>query len=1162
MALDAEGAELDAANAGAAGGAAAAAGGGGGGGGGGSPAPVVPCKWDLFVKVHSQERFWPKDSFKIKVCDRKDTGELGGLAFQQQIQLTSKDSPEAHFCGSGTKHYGVTATVQDLTKEKDWKLAAGKTSKAPLDHNNVPVTLHNGDNHARAKHVNLYIRHPLQVHLQMKFKDPQNKILLFPENFPVQVFAGKSPGKKILDVKTEPNGLLEFEMDRAYNWFTLNFGGKKLLISNGDGSKITCDVKDWKDKQTLADAKAKFFSPPTQWGLIESDWQFSENPKYIDTTDSYKPAEGKIYIFDPPTKNWVRRIGETGAPIGITLDPHWQFLRFEYFDRYFGHTDHNHERVNTPTLFVEGYWSANAKNRDREGGGFWTLNPANRQTSVHCLPWIRQKDGAGGDKKRPDQHALIMFEAKAGTFSTSVDKDTRKIEVLSPTKDKARLKPSADRLKLYDIPSIWKSTNYFARYKDASGKFPGKFYEDWDDAGHLKSRDSSKPMIFSLDDVVLTNAGANTLKFAATDLFSVFYHRFKQLYNEAANVSHIGVYQPGAVEPLDSGVLKGKDFNYLVDYPNWVRMVAGRSCLFDVFDRRTSGAVIGARAGIRYYNPAASGAGPGAAVPSAGTIKKDYFVIKPYYQATYPDFQAQFLPEPSSPSELDGRFDMVILRCCDHDGDKELFINMSYFRFLYNFLANSTLTGNAAGQKQYAHDCATNLMKRWNGKDAAGANNQRAELRPQDGTSKLWGESIFFVQTVTKNIEAHFKMNVQNIALAGGRASMGSGDGMGQVDDNDFQPTNAFGDPLDFVLAHEFGHGASLPDEYGEWWYNCSDNGPGILCNTPGDPFVEEGSRGDFVPGGPAVGLTSGFGLMNMAVQVRNRYFWHNAEFARKHIDGLPFFVKHGPRVQYKVPGHPNYPNRTYTYWPVKSGISTTRGKHGKFDIYLHAAGEDDLTFTLLPNIWKFAGPVDGFLTLLHRIRLKMPPGFVATANPMPPPTLNTNATATQIRDAILNAIWALNGKFYASGAAKVKTDQGVKDVALSKAMVRFSPRLLIDPANMNPRDPNDTMANYTAVFNSLAARVGTQFRMNVVQSGKKAPAPGFNHGKFGLDLVVDLTQPIAVAAAALTGQTKQFFIEMLGGTFDPVNPNLKKEDLNGIAALVIKTNPAVGNLP
>jgi len=1125
----------------------------------GAAGPVQPCKWDLFVKVHSQERFWPKDSFKIQACNLTGTGDLGAAAYSQATTMTSKVSPEAHFCGSGTKHYGVTATVKDLKKEKDWILAAGAHSKAHLAKDYVPVTLVDGMSGVRGKHVDLFIRHPLEVHLQLKFKDPENRVLFFPENFPVQVFKGAT---KVLEVKTGAKGILDFEMDRKFDFFTLKFGGNKVLISNGDGTQLTTVLKEWKDKKDLEAAKAKFFSPPNQWALIESDWAFSENPKFIDGKVAYKANEAKVYIWDDPSKDWVRRIGEKGSPVVLTLDPHWQFLRYEFFDRYYGHSDHGHVRVNTPTLFIDGYWSKTGHDRKREGSGFWTLKEAQPKVSVHCLPWIRQKDNTGADQKRPDKKALIAFERPEHTFIESVDPTTRKLSIIDPSKNKARFDPSADRLKLYDLPTLWKSTNYFARYKDAAGKLPGKFFEQWDLPDHLKSRNANTPMVFSLDDVVLTNSSNQTIKFLNTDLFAVFYHRFKQAYNEAANVSHVGVYNPGVVEPLDSGTLKGSDFNYVTDYPNWVRLVAGRSCLFDVFDQRTKGSVTGARAGIRYFNPAVSGVGPGNATPNMGNIKKRYFVLRPYFSMVYPLFTVQFLPEPACPTEDDGRFDMALIRCCDRDGNKELFMNLSYFRFLYKYLVanpaanppvtGSALVGNAAGQKTYEHNAATNLMKRWNGADTA--DKDRAEFLPQDGVTKIHGEAIYYIQTVTKAAEAHYRMDVDNLAATNARAFMNSGNGTGSIDDLDFQPTNAFGDPLDFVFAHEFGHGTSLPDEYAEWWINCCDNGPGLPCNTPGDPFQEEGTSVDFTPNAVNKTLTSGWGMMNMAVKTRNRYFWHSAEWSHD-LTKVPFFVKLGARDHYKVPGHPSFPKRIYTYWPVKAKISKTLGNHGKMDVYLHVMGEDEFTVTVLPGIWKTAGPIDGMLSILHRMRIRFPTGIAATP--------------AQLRNAIRNAMIALSGKFFASGTADVKTDQGNKNIAINKAPVHFSPRFLIDPVdflidpNTNAAPTAKAKADYQANFNNLAANPGAQYNVKVIQSGPKAPAnPGFNRGKFGLDYIVDLTKPVAVATAALTAQAKKFYVEMLGVAFNPASPNIKTGDLQPIAALVIKTNPNVGNLP
>ena len=111
----------------------------------------------------------------------------------------------------------------------------------------------------------------------------------------------------------------------------------------------------------------------------------------------------------------------------MTLDPHWQFMRHEYFDRYYGHTDHGHERVNMPTTLIEGYWGTGAT-LDREGSSHWTLTPDDFKNSVHCLPWIRQKDATGAKAEKPDKNALIQFETPATTFAISSDAATRKYD--------------------------------------------------------------------------------------------------------------------------------------------------------------------------------------------------------------------------------------------------------------------------------------------------------------------------------------------------------------------------------------------------------------------------------------------------------------------------------------------------------------------------------------------------------------------------------------------------------------------------------------------------------------------------------------------------------------------------------------------------------------
>ena len=182
------------------------------------------------------------------------------------------------------------------------------------------------------------------------------------------------------------------------------------------------------------------------------------------------------------------------------------------------------------------------------------------------------------------------------------------------------------------MPVTWKSKGYWSRYLTAPKTWHVKFWEDWDQPGMFKSRVKTTPMVFSLDDIILSDSSAVPLQtLAKKDQFSVFYHRFKKDYDETANLTEEGVYMPDAAEPYFSNIeRKGAKFNYIADYPNWVRMVAGLAACFDAFDQRTSQDVFGARAAVRWYDPVASATAAGSNLAGQpADIAKKYFVIGP-----------------------------------------------------------------------------------------------------------------------------------------------------------------------------------------------------------------------------------------------------------------------------------------------------------------------------------------------------------------------------------------------------------------------------------------------------------------------------------------------------------------------------------------------------
>ena len=1096
---------------------------------------------EVFVKVHSHHKFWPTPSFDVQLC-AVPGGKLGAAAQSKSVKMTAKVSPEAHFKGNGTKSYGVTCTAPKIAKEADWELVSGPASTAKLANQYVPVAVSDGQCGAKAHHIDLHIRHPLFIYGQLKFKDPENKELTFPKGFPIHVYSGTNKvDTKVATLKADNDGKFDFELDRKWEWFTFKFGDKSF-ISNGNGKTTTTTLKAWGDRAKLEKNGEKFFGPPETWGLIESIWKFSKEPEYIDGTKAYKPDEGKIYVYDAKANNWVRRIGEKGAPIQMLLDPHWQFVRCEFFDRYYGHSDHGHERPNTPPMTIEGYWGPAGK-LAREGTSHWTLSADSVKDSVHCLPWIRQKDDTGKKSEKPDKDALIQFETDADTFVISTDAKTRKLGKV-PAGD-ARLKANADRLKLYDLPPVWKSKGYWARYLKGPNSYDGKFWEDWDQPGLLKSRSKKTPVIFSLDDIVLTDSANVPLALAKADKFAIFYHRFAKAYNEKANLNEEGVYMPDAKEPFFSNIeRKGAKFNYIADYPNWVRLVAGQSACFDAFDQRTSKDVFGARAAVRWYDPVTTGTPAGTAVAGwPADITKDYIVIGPEWGQKHALTTSPFKGA-ATPTQRIGRYDMVLVRCCDQLKGKELFLNMQYFRLNYNFLAAAPKNASkgAAGSAmagtpgtKFITDGLTALMKRWNGYDGA-SNPARTELLPQDKKALHQGEVIYFLQPAAALAGAHFRMDVFK-GTANDRAFMDSTNGVGQVTDNDFKADGSF-TADSFTLAHELGHGGSLPDEYGEWWERCNHFGPGVANNIPADPFCDEGRDFDLT-GSLYKGGATPYPMMTMAVEMRNRYFWHNAEYSRKHTT-IPLYTKtkHGSGSsyeEYKVPGHPNYPTETYTYWPVREKMNRASGKHGKVDIYLHSLGKEHFTQKLMPK-----GPWDGAVSVLIKIDLTVPAAM----------------NVQDVRDVIRNAILTFNQTFSTSGTTKTVTDGGSKNLTFTKVVFRFSPRFLI--SNVNPTQTSFLFggASYATDYAGWQGWIGTHFQATVVDNkGAKVPVPSAFAAAAGgaMNLGVDSSKAWKVA---LEADIQRLLPDMLGIALK--GAVITGGDLTPLAAAVIDKNAKV----
>ena len=78
----------------------------------------------------------------------------------------------------------------------------------------------------------------------------------------------------------------------------------------------------------------------------------------------------------------------------MVLNPNWQFLRFEFFDRFYGHSDHQNKRIGIPSIMLEGFRNKKAaagKNAKPDTQSNWMSNEADPLKSAQALPWIIQK---------------------------------------------------------------------------------------------------------------------------------------------------------------------------------------------------------------------------------------------------------------------------------------------------------------------------------------------------------------------------------------------------------------------------------------------------------------------------------------------------------------------------------------------------------------------------------------------------------------------------------------------------------------------------------------------------------------------------------------------------------------------------------------------------
>lgn len=963
----------------------------------------------------------------------------------------------------------------------------------------------------------------IEVFLKLTYIGPEDDKTehIFPPNFPVTVVWK--------DASTHPatvgqDGLVQFAVPRQQGSFTLKFDTADVYVSAGpagssgqDKTGATADIPD------LHKQGACFFKTPAQWTLKQSDWTAVAAPHY-DATN---------FLFNLPVGLFGVSLGSSGTPEGLKLDPHWTYVRFEFFDRYFGHSDHNHKRINIPASLVDG-WRSAPPATDPDTRSHWTIREDQNDKSVHAVPWILQfKDDRTADAK-PDKDIQLGFQTAASTFVISDSATSRTIDAVT---DADKLKPSADRLKLYDLPLKWKSQSYYTRFSDGTGEFFDKASTFEDKIKASTSADT--PLIFSLDDIVLTDATMQQVTLTANDSVAIFYHRFVQAA-EAGKTSPIGIYNfddAGTARYQTKLDMTGK--YYISDYPNWVRLVVSQQNLWDAFGERTAdrgtNQVVGARAAVRWID-STSGTPPAATVALGGKspsnmaagarTDKNFFSIQPFYEQRFNQTNLKY-SGPGSTQQGTGRYDMAVLRCCDHEDDKEVLFVLHYLRTLFNFLAPPK---NAASPQAYMDNVCFNVSGRWSGYEtvANAQNTVRTQILPQDDAKKVKGYVLWFLQPVlatlpNANTRAHFMVNIN---AGAGRAFMASGTGYGEFGSDCDAPEGSYA-VGSYTGAHEVGHGNSLPDEYCERWWGASYGELSFWCRLPGDPYDSDGR---FDPGVSAAATQQDSGMMNGVVKVRNRYYWHSAEFARV-VSQIPFKVKYDTYEDYKVPPHTNAPAQQYTNWPISDSVDAAQGPRGKSDLLAYAMGKDRYTCAILPHS-SDASPFDGVLVVMIKMQLTFQNLPAAISVPLILPPLRSIVTS------------ALNDKFMAVGKVASGSAQ---EWEFKKCQIRFSPRFAV--TNPDPTDP--AYASHLATVQAIGAHFFLTVKNTTTPNTHWNSATGNQ-----LQLEANFLQPNWTAI--VQSQFRDAFAQMAG--FANVAA-ITKASLKPIVQKVVTTNGDVADI-
>ncbi|MCF6282926.1 MAG: hypothetical protein L3J28_12095 [Candidatus Polarisedimenticolaceae bacterium] len=1018
--------------------------------------PVVKCCGQLFIAIVDQNG--KPFSRNIKIQAENASGDTCTKVAKYAGTYDKNNPTVAYFGKIPTGSYKAKI-VDEEYQAHEINIAVGPDKKT----------------NRKSPNTTLKVEEVVRAHLKFQFLDPEKTKRLLPKNFPVTVcleatkdnLSGESKLEAMLNKEgllIGPDGHPGFQYDPAKNkTFSLEFptdtGAFIICEKQGDEKKSefikSPDTEHSKGKSVgdkLIAGNRAFRLPDQKWNLKMSQWEI--------TGGGYKKTEA---IFTDLEKQKTS-IAPKDTPIELVLKPHWQYLKFVHYDRKLK----GNKPLSLPSksdgnqvpLVIDGWRKKSEESAGKKPSAqcHWAIGGDETQL-VQCLPWIVGLDESNSDEKmKLSSDSILRFKRnESHPFIFTEESGERKF--LNLTDANVRDKPSVERLSYYDLPKVWKSRGYFTWQSDTDSEFGP--YEDVAE----KETTKDKPLLFSLDDIVLTDDTlAAVTPWSNSNRVALFGHTFETSGAEPADTGPSGAVAAGKPQiPTPSGRRwqayqglynpdtankKGyfskikMEVNYIADYPHWTRLVAFGGNLYDTFDQRTpehASDVVGARAAVRWVDATTGQPANSVVSPRPGRTDKAFCSIQPLLEQEHPQRFAQIPYDHNAPSTVRlGRFDFALLRCCDVVDSVEKAVNLIYFKMNFNCTSASLNTQDK--KDKYGEDFVNNVARRWNGDDGL-APASRLKFLPQNSPAEpVTLDHVWFGQSLPVD-QSQFKCDVTD---GGGRSWFDGTNGRGELTPKGGadEPSGAFNW---FVGAHECGHGVGLNDDYSERWSAQSLGQLSFRWHLPGDPYEPDGRIVEFHKPGAA--------MMNGNQEIRNRYVWHCAEWVRA-IIGTPLKVKLGNDYpDYQVPPHAT-DGRSYAFWPIASKKSfepDAADNRGMFHIDLYTLGADRYAKDVLPDLANSVGKdCDGILMISVNLQCD-----IKLAN-----KAQMKLAASTLAKVIRDQNDGMNSRFYCTG----KLNEGSANAwEFKRCLIHFQPRFCIisDPT------PGET-AKATALANAM----------------------------------------------------------------------------------------------